>query len=68
MTLFDAIISVYNRLQNNNIEVVASDAGILLLEFLIVMICSVLIGVMSAIITTLIFKHFRFLLNEKGVA
>ena len=70
VTLFDAIIRVYNRLNNleDDINADASAIGQLILGFFIVVVASIFIGLISGLVTTIIFKNFRFLLTEKGVS
>ena len=70
VTLFDAIISVFNRLNRIGEDITADAAAVgeLFLNFFIVIVASIFIGLFSGIVTTLIFKHFRFLLTEKGVS
>jgi len=67
VTLFDSIINVYHTLSKDH-EFNASAIGFLVLKFVEVAICSILIGILSALITTLLFKNMRFLIAEKGVA
>lgn len=49
-------------------DITGEDVGFIILKFLEVIACSILIGVAIGIITTIIFKNFRFLLKHKGVA
>lgn len=69
VTLFDSVINVYNLLEeekSHNFDAIA--VGFLLLKFVEVAICSILIGIICALATTLLFKNMRFLIAEKGVA
>ena len=68
VTLFDSIINVYQKLSSGGAIFNADSVGYLILKFLEVIVCSILIGTAVALITTFIFKKFRFLLDEKGVA
>ena len=70
VTLYDTLVAVYNKYssQGADLEWTAQSSGYLVLIFLEVFVCSILIGIVVGIITTVIFKHARFLLAEKGVA
>lgn len=68
VTLFDSIINVYKNLSATNSQFNASAIGYLVLKFLEVIVGSILIGTASGLITTFLFKKFRFLIDEKGVA
>lgn len=64
VTLFDSIISVYNNFKdsNENVNFEGSTVGFVILKFFEVFVCSILIGIGTALITTLLFKNFRFLM------
>lgn len=64
VTLFDSIITVYNNMKNAGEagEFDADAIGFVFLKFLEVFVCSILIGIGCALITTLLFKNFRFLM------
>ena len=69
VTLFDTVISIYEKQgPNTDIEWSSRNAFLLIGIFLEVFVCSILIGIIAGLFTTLIFKHMRFLLAEKGVA
>lgn len=69
VTLFDSILRVYQQLdKEQDIGLDAEAAGFLVLFFFIVVLSSILIGIICALMTTVIFKHWRFLLHEKGVS
>ena len=68
VTLFDTIINVYEQNGSQDIDWSAKNVGILIALFIKVFFCSILIGIIAGLLTTLIFKHMRFLLAEKGVA
>ena len=46
----------------------ATAAGYLILGFFLAILGSIFVGVISALITTIIFKNCRFLLAEKGIS
>jgi len=45
------------------LDIGASDIGYLILKFLEVVVCSILIGFIVSILTTIIFKNLRFLVE-----
>lgn len=63
MTLFDSIINVYQKLSSGGGAFDADSVGFLFLKFGEVVVCSILIGTACALITTFLFKKFRFLLD-----
>lgn len=67
VTLFDTIINSYKKLGTDD-DIRPAQIGFIFLTFLKIFACSIVIGIISGIITTLMFKHLRFLLTEKGVA
>ena len=66
-TLVSAILLLKDRF-TNQADIFIADFGITLLYFLAVVAGSILIGVACALFTTILFKNFRFLLYEKGIA
>lgn len=49
-------------------DIQGSDIPFLILKFLEVVICSILIGFVVGIVTTVVFKNLRFLIKEEGVS
>ena len=53
---------------NIDFDVGVDDVGSIILRFLEVVVCSILIGVIIGLLTTVVFKNLRFLVEEKGIA
>jgi NhaP-type Na+/H+ or K+/H+ antiporter len=68
VTLFDAINKMVTKSNDPNYNIAGSDIGYLILGFLEVVVGSVLIGFVMGILTTVIFKNFRFLVKDEGIS
>ncbi len=68
ITLFDAINNMVTSSNNPDYDIEGSDVGYLILEFLKVVIGSMLVGFVLGILTTIVFKNFRFLVKEEGIS
>lgn len=69
VTLFDAVINVYSSTTNTTIvDLDGSNVGYVILNFTLVIMGSVAIGIVGALITTFIFKTCRFLVTGNGIA
>lgn len=62
ITMFDSVKTMV--LQNGQaFDIAGSDVGLLILKFLEVFVCSILIGFFVGILTTIVFKNLRFLVE-----
>jgi NhaP-type Na+/H+ or K+/H+ antiporter len=68
ITLFDAINTMVTNSNDPDYDIEGSDVGYLILGFLKVVIGSMLVGFVMGILTTIIFKNFRFLVKEEGIS
>jgi len=60
--MFDSIKDMVLK-NGQMLDIGASDIGYLILKFLEVVVCSILIGFIVSILTTIIFKNLRFLVE-----
>jgi flagellar biosynthesis protein FliR len=51
-----------------NFDITQSEVGYICLRFVEVVVCSILIGMAVGLVTTIIFKNWRFLVHEKGLS
>ena len=66
-TLVSALEIIYNN-SGTNRDLNSDDIGVIFLYFIIVVFGSIIIGIVCALITTLLFKNCRFMLHEEGIA
>lgn len=69
VTLFDAATHIVNKFGSvkNDIHL-GQDVGFLILDFIMAVLGSMLIGIIAAFITTFLFRKFRFLVSKEGIA
>lgn len=68
ITLFDTIHNMVNNSNSTIIDIHDTDIGLIVGTFLEVVVCSILIGLAGGLLTTMVFKNCRFLLEEKGIS
>jgi NhaP-type Na+/H+ or K+/H+ antiporter len=62
ITMFDSVKTMI--VQNGQaFDIAGPDVGFLILKFLEVFVCSILIGFIVGILTTIVFKNLRFLVE-----